>query len=99
MNIKTIIQLALKNLISRKSRKILLLFISFQTIVIGQALSNKGQLIASITSNDISHNWSSTESVIGYIPTFSLSTKISDKTLLDAEWAYRFEKNYSGGAY
>ena len=96
MDIETIIKLALKNIMSSKSKMILLWFVSFQTIVTGQVLSNKGQLIASITSYDIPNNGESFESIIGYIPTFSLSKNISDKTLLDAEWAYRFERYYSG---
>ena len=62
-----------------------------------QSFSAKGQLWTStLTSNDVPDGLSSTESTLGYIPTLSLFKNLSNKQLVDIEWAYRLDRTYSG---
>ena len=70
---------------------------SFHGITFSQTFSAKGQLVVSgLTSNDIPDNWSSFESIIGYIPTLSLAKEVSIDKLFDAEWAYYLKRYYAG---
>jgi hypothetical protein len=62
-----------------------------------QSFSTKGQFWASgLTGNDAPSGQSTFESSMGYIPTFSLSRDLSDFSFFDFEWAYRFDRAYSG---
>ncbi len=81
---------------SVKINYIFVLFL-FPMIVFSNSLSTKGQFWTGIlTGNDIPPGQSSYESTLGYIPTFSLSRDISEMSFVDLEWAYRFDRSYSG---
>ena len=76
---------------------IFIIFFFFNSLTFSQTLSIKGQLLVSgLTSNDIPNNWQSFESIIGYIPTFSLKKELYNEILLDAEWAYYLKRYYTG---
>ena len=72
----------------------LLLFLS---LALSQSYSLKGQFwTRALTSNDDPGGRSSIESTMGYIPTLSLFKELSNNQLVDMEWAYRFNRTYSG---
>ena len=80
-----------------KNVLIFIIFFFFNSLTFSQTLSIKGQLLVSgLTSNDIPNNWQSFESIIGYIPTFSLKKELYNEILLDAEWAYYLKRYYTG---
>ena len=65
--------------------------------IICAQFSTKGMLtIGAMTGNDIPKNWSKYQSIIGYIPTLSLKKEMPTQGLLDFEWGYRLQKDYSG---
>ena len=66
-----------------KNVLIFIIFFFFNSLTFSQTLSIKGQLLVSgLTSNDIPNNWQSFESIIGYIPTFSLKKELYNEILL-----------------
>ncbi len=74
-----------------------ILGVILNSIIISQTISIKGMFtLSSLTSNDVPSGWSSYESDIGYIPTLSIKQHLSNKVLLDAEWAYYLKNNYTG---
>ena len=82
--------------------KILLSFFTLLWIMLfetafGQPTLFKGQFWASgLTGSDVPAGQSAYESSLGYIPTLSLSRNLSDLSFIDFEWAYRFDRSYSG---
>ena len=69
----------------------------FLSLALSQSYSLKGQFWTSaLTSNDVPGGRSSIESTMGYIPTLSLFKELSNNQLVDMEWAYRFNRTYSG---
>ena len=86
------------NLVSIVNGFLLLITIfSFHSITLSQTYPIKGQFVASgLTSNDVPGNWSSYETIIGYIPTLSLKKEMSNDQLVDAEWAYHLKRYYTG---
>ena len=62
-----------------------------------QSYTMKGQFWASsLSGDDVPKGQSAFESTIGYIPNFSISKELNQLSLLDLEFAYRFDKSYSG---
>ena len=66
------------------------------SIICGQ-FSKKGIFtFGAITGNDVPKLWSSYQSSISYIPTISFKKNVSNQSLLDFEWSYQLQGNYSG---
>jgi len=75
----------------------ILLCVNFPILLSSQPFSTKGQFWASgLTGNDIPTGQSAFESDLGYIPALSLSRDFNDLSFIDFEWAYRFDRSYSG---
>ena len=73
------------------------LWLFTQVSICAQPISTKGQFWSSgLTGSDVPVNQSSFESTIGYTPTLSLYRELNADRLLDIEWAYRFDRSYSG---
>jgi len=65
--------------------------------IICAQFSTKGVLtLGSISGNDIPINWSKYQSSISYITTISFKQDISTQSLLDFEWGYQLQRDYSG---
>lgn len=76
---------------------LLLLIIIAPMILKSQGLSTKSQFWTSaLTGNDVPKGQSQFESALVYIPTVSFSHNIDSNSLLDFEWAYRFDGFFSG---
>lgn len=74
-----------------------IVIILFPLVVIAQTFSNKGQFWASsLTGNDVPTGQSAYESNMGYIPTVALYKELGNLSMLDLEYAYRFNYSYSG---
>ena len=66
------------------------------SIICGQ-FSKKGIFtFKAITGNDVPKLWSKYQSSISYIPTISFKKNVSNQSLLDFEWGYQLQGNYSG---
>ena len=66
------------------------------SIICGQ-FSKKGIFtFGAITGNDVPKLWSKYQSSISYIPTISFKKNVSNQSLLDFEWGYQLQGNYSG---
>ena len=71
--------------------------IILNSAIIFAQFSTKGMLtIGAIAGNDVPKHWSKYQSTINYIPTLSLKKEISNQGLLDFEWAYQLQIDYSG---
>ena len=71
--------------------------IILNSAIICAQFSTKGMLtIGAIAGNDVPKHWSKYQSTINYIPTLSLKKEISNQGLLDFEWAYQLQIDYSG---
>ena len=65
--------------------------------IICAQFSKKGVLtLGSISGNDVPINWSKYQSSISYITTISFKQDISTQSLLDFEWGYQLQRDYSG---
>jgi|ETN02SMinimDraft_2_1059926.scaffolds.fasta_scaffold20632_2 hypothetical protein len=70
-----------------------------QQLAMVQPITTKGQFwVSGLTGNDIPSGQSAYESSMGYIPTLSLSHDLSGFSLIDFEWAYKFNYIYSGNS-
>ena len=77
--------------------KLNFIFLLLPIIAFPQSYSVKGQLWTNaLTGDDVPTGQSAFESTIGYIPNFSISKELNQLSLLDLEFAYRFDKSYSG---
>ena len=66
------------------------------SIICGQ-FSTKGIFtLGAITGNDVLKQWSKYQSSISYIPTISFKKDISTQSLLDFEWGYQLQRDFSG---
>ena len=74
-----------------------IVIILFPLVVIAQTFSNKGQFwVSGLTGNDVPTGQSAYESNMGYIPTVALYKELGNLSMLDLEYAYRFNYSYSG---
>ena len=65
--------------------------------IICAQFSKKGVLtLGSISGNDVPIHWSKYQSSISYITTISFKQDISTQSLLDFEWGYQLQRDYSG---
>ena len=71
--------------------------IILNSAIIFAQFSTKGMLtIGAIAGNDVPKHWSKYQSTINYIHTLSLKKEISSQGLLDFEWGYQLQIDYSG---
>ena len=79
------------------SYKYILLGIILNSSIICGQFSKKGIFtFGAITGNDVPKLWSKYHSSISYIPTISFKKNVSNQSLLDFEWGYQLQGNYSG---
>ena len=77
--------------------KYILFGIILNSSIICSQLSKKGIFtFGAITGNDVPKLWSKYQSSISYIPTISFKKNVSSQSLLDFEWGYQLQGNYSG---
>ena len=69
----------------------------FNQFIFAQNYSFKGKIwYSGLTSNDIPENYSSIESKLGSITTFSIFSKLINNQLIDFEYAHKIDQIYSG---
>ena len=77
--------------------KFILLGIILNSSIICGQFSKKGIFtFGAITGNDVPKLWSKYQSSISYIPTISFKKNVSNQSILDFEWGYQLQGNYSG---
>ena len=77
--------------------KYILFGIILSSSIICAQFSKKGIFtFGAITGNDVPKLWSKYQSSISYIPTISFKKNVSNQSLLDFEWGYQLQGNYSG---
>ena len=77
--------------------KFILLGIILNSSIICGQFSTKGIFtFGAITGNDVPKLWSKYQSSISYIPTISFKKNVSNQSILDFEWGYQLQGNYSG---
>ena len=65
--------------------------------IICTQFSKKGIFtFGSITGNDVPKLWSKYQSNISYIPTISFKKNVSNQSILDFEWGYQLQGDFSG---
>ena len=76
--------------------KFILLGIILNSSIICGQFSKKGIFtFGAITGNDVPKLWSKYQSSISYIPTISFKKNVSNQSVLDFEWGYQLQVNYS----
>ena len=76
--------------------KYILFGIILNSSIICGNFQKREYLHLSITGNDVPKLWSKYQSSISYIPTISFKKNVSNQSLLDFEWGYQLQGNYSG---
>ena len=77
--------------------KYVIFWMTLNSLIICGQFSKKGIFtLGAITGNDAPEQWSKFQSSISYIPTISFKKNISTQSLLDFEWGYQLQRNFSG---
>ena len=72
---------------------LVLIYLNIKIFLFSQSYSIKGQLWATGVSVE---NQPNIMSQLGYIPTISAYNKLSHDSMVDLEWAYRFDRSFKG---
>ena len=71
--------------------------IILNSVIICAQFSKKGVIsLGSIAGNDFPQQGSKYQSSISYIPTISFKQHISTQSLIDLEWGYQLQMDFSG---
>ena len=84
---------SVKTLLVLRYLLLVLIYLNIKTFLFSQSYSIKGQLWATGVSVE---NQPKIMSQLGYIPTVSAYNKLSHDSMVDLEWAYRFDRSFKG---